>query len=123
MLFERRRRCRAAAHVCLKIPALLINNLAALGGDEAARILTADSELMRELAKLLERANDAETLQRLTGVFNHLSRSVQSATSLHAHGVMATLRSVARRPNVSGSHEAHEAYVGLANMAMANIGV
>ena len=55
--------------------ALLINNMAALGGEDAVRVLSAHGMLMRELAACLDYANDAATLQRLTGVFNHLSRS------------------------------------------------
>ena len=103
--------------------ALLINNLAALGGEEAVGALTADDALMRNLTRLLDSAQDAPTLQRLTGVFNHLSRSEDSAKCLHALGIMPALRRVTQRPHVSGSVEAHEAYVGLASMAMANIAV
>ena len=55
--------------------ALLINNLAALGGEDAVRVLSAHGNLVRELAAWLDSAHDAATLQRLTGVFNHLSRS------------------------------------------------
>jgi hypothetical protein len=58
-----------------QISALLINNLAAMGGEDAVRVLSAHGRLVRELATWLDNAHDAATLQRLTGVFNHLSRS------------------------------------------------
>lgn len=48
--------------------ALLINNLSALGGEEAVEALTADRTLMRHLASWLDEAHDAATLQRLTGI-------------------------------------------------------
>ena len=48
--------------------ALLINNLSALGGEEAVGALTADMTLMRHLASWLDQAHDAATLQRLTGM-------------------------------------------------------
>jgi hypothetical protein len=48
--------------------ALLINNLAALGGEEAVVALTRDETLMRQLASWLDDAHDAATLQRLTGM-------------------------------------------------------
>ena len=57
------------------------------------------------------------------GVFNHLSRSKESARALQNHGIMETLRRLAARAGMSGVAEAQEAYVGLANMAMANIAV
>ena len=103
--------------------ALLVNNVAALGGEEAIRALTMSGELVRELGSWLDDAHDAGTLQRLTGCFNHLSRSAESAKSLHEHGIMDALRRLSSRPAVAGSSEAREAYVGLANMAMANIAV
>ena len=103
--------------------ALLINNLAALGGEEAVQALTTDNSLMQNLTRLLDSAQDAPTLQRLTGVFNHLSRSEDSAKCLHALGVMAALRRVTERPHALGSVEAQQAYVALAIMAMANIAV
>jgi hypothetical protein len=114
---------------------LLINNLAALGGEEAVRALTADNTLIQNLTRLLDLAQDAPTLQRLTGVFNHLSRSEDSAKCLHALCVMAALRRVTERPHVlilanmlnlppcKGSLEAQQVYVALATMAMANISV
>lgn len=102
--------------------ALMVNNVSALGGEEAIQALTAHGELVRELGAWLDNASDAETLQRLTGVFNHLSRSIQSARALHAHGIMKALERVTAR-KVGGSVESHEAYHGLANMAMANIAV
>jgi len=101
--------------------ALLVNNVAALGGEEAIRILTMSGELVRELGSWLDDANDAATLQRLTGCFNHLSRSPESAKSLREHGIVDALRRLSARRVVSGSDEAREAYVGLANMALANI--
>ena len=103
--------------------ALLINNLAAQGGEDAVHVLTESGALMHELAHRLDSSHDAATLQRLAGVFNHLSRSEVSARALHAHDVPAALRRLADRADVSGNEEAHEAYVGLANMAMANIAV
>jgi hypothetical protein len=57
------------------------------------------------------------------GVFNHLSRSKESARALQNHGIMETLRRLVGRAGTSGGAEAQEAYVGLANMAMANIAV
>jgi len=48
--------------------ALLVNNVAALGGEEAVRVLTAHSMLVHELGAWLDSAQDAATLQRLTGV-------------------------------------------------------
>lgn len=101
--------------------ALLINNCAALGGEPAVEALTANGNLVHELGTWLDNANDADTLQRLTGVFNHLSRSTTSASALHAHGIMDHLERLTERDCISGSVEAHQAYVGLANMAMANI--
>jgi len=101
--------------------ALLVNNLSALGGEEAVDLLTQDTALMRHLASWLDEAHDASTLQRLTGVFHHLSRSIQSARALHAHGVLDALRRLVTRPDVTGSEQAHAAFVGLAHMAMANI--
>lgn len=100
--------------------ALMVNNLSALGGEEAIQALTANGELVRELGAWLENASDAETLQRLTGVFNHLSRSTQSARALHAHGIVQALERLTSR-KVGGSPQSREAYLGLANMAMANI--
>ena len=102
--------------------ALMVNNVSALGGEEAIKALTSNGELIRELGSWLDNAHDAETLQRLTGVFNHLSRSLESARALHTHGIMQALhRLVTRR--VAGSVESHEAYLGLAHMAIANIAV
>ena len=104
--------------------ALLVNNVAALGGEHAITALTFNSELVRQLGAWLDSAHDAVTLQRLTGVFNHLSRSVESARALHAHGIMEALRRLIQRPSsIAGNAESREAYVGLANMAMANIAV
>ena len=48
--------------------ALLVNNVAALGGEDAVRALTAHGMLVRELGAWLDNAHDAATLQRLTGV-------------------------------------------------------
>ena len=62
-----------------QISALLINNLADMGGEDAVRVLSAHGMLVRELATWLDSAHDAATLQRLTGVFNHLSRSAVRA--------------------------------------------
>ncbi len=61
--------------------ALLLNNLAALGGEDAVRVLSTHGMLVRELAAWLDNAIDAATLQRLTGVFNHLSRSPVRCTA------------------------------------------
>ena len=47
--------------------ALLVNNVAAMGGEDAARALTAHSMLVRELGAWLDGAHDTATLQRLTG--------------------------------------------------------
>jgi len=47
--------------------ALLVNNVAALGGEEAARLLTAHRNLVQELGAWLDAAHDAATLQRLAG--------------------------------------------------------
>lgn len=47
--------------------ALLVNNVAALGGEEAARLLTAHRKLAQELGAWLDGVHDAATLQRLTG--------------------------------------------------------
>ena len=101
---------------------LLLNNVAALGGEEAIQVLSDSQDLTTGLANLLEHTEDASLLQRLTGVFAHLSKSVASARALHANGVGGILRAVANR-HCGGSPEVHEAYVGLANMALANIAV
>jgi flagellin-specific chaperone FliS len=101
--------------------ALLINNLAAMGGRKATIILTANSKLMQELGFWLDNSHDAETLQCLAGIFNHLSRSVESASALQAIGIMDHLIALTKRQSIEGSTVAHEAYIGLANMAMANI--
>jgi len=58
---------------------------------------------------------------RWAGVLNHLSRSVESARALQSHGIMDALLRLVARTRESGPSEAHEAYVGLANMALANI--
>jgi hypothetical protein len=76
---------------------------------------------MQELTHRLDNSHNPSTLQRLTGVFNHLSRSEVSARALQTHGVHDALRRLVDRADVSGSAQAHEIYVGLANMAMANI--
>lgn len=47
--------------------ALLINNVAAMGGEEAVDHLTRDANLVRRLATWVDNAHDASTLQRLTG--------------------------------------------------------
>jgi hypothetical protein len=97
---------------------------AALGGEEAMLVMTGNGKLMQQLVNRLDNSHNSSTLQRLTGVFNHLSRSEESARALEMHGVHDALRRLVARPeraDVSGSAEAHEAYVGLANMAMANI--
>ena len=112
---------RASKESLANETALLINNLAAMGGRKATIILTANPELMQELGFWLDNSHDAETLQCLAGIFNHLSRSVESASALQAIGVMDHLIAVTKRHNIEGSAVAHEAYVGLANMAMANI--
>ena len=112
---------RASKESLANETALLINNLAAMGGRKATIILTANPELMQELGFWLDNSHDAETLQCLAGIFNHLSRSVESASALQAIGVMDHLIAVTKRHTIEGSAVAHEAYVGLANMAMANI--
>ena len=56
--------------------ALLVNNVAALGGEDAVRALTAHGMLVRELGAWLDNAHDAATLQRLTGVQAGCMRSV-----------------------------------------------
>ena len=112
---------RASKESLANETALHINNLAAMGGRKATIILTANSKLMQELGFWLDNSHDAETLQCLAGIFNHLSRSVESASALQAIGVMDHLIAVTKRHNIEGSAVAHEAYVGLANMAMANI--
>ena len=91
---------------------------AALGGEEAVEALTGNGKLMQQLVHRLDNSHNSSTLQRLTGVFNHLSRSEESARALQAHGVHDALRRLVGRADVSGSGEE---YVGLANMAMANI--
>ncbi len=66
-----------------QISALLINNLADMGGEDAVRVLSAHGMLVRELATWLDSAHDAATLQRLTGVFNRLSRSAVRSPPLY----------------------------------------
>ena len=94
---------------------------AALGGEEAVEALTGNGKLMQQLVHRLDNSHNSSTLQRLTGVFNHLTRSEVSARELQAHGVHDALRRLVGRAEVSESGEAQKTYVGLANMAMANI--
>ena len=70
--------------VALRNTSLLLNNLAAQGDTHAVSVLSGHGMLMRELAAWLDNAHDAATLQRLTGVFNHLSRSVVRHAWMHA---------------------------------------
>ncbi len=82
-----------------QISALLINNLAAMGGEDAVRVLSAHGMLVRELATWLDNAHDAATLQRLAGVFNHLSRSAVRCPPLYVYEAAQSLHD-AVRPHV-----------------------
>ena len=55
-------------------------------GEPAVEALTANGNLVHELGTWLDNANDADTLQRLTGVFNHLSRSNAVSPRYHSQG-------------------------------------
>ena len=79
-----------------QISALLINNLAAMGGEDAVRVLSAHGMLVRELVTWLDNAHDAATLQRLTGVFNHLSRSAVRSPPLYVYEAVVSLHDAAR---------------------------
>lgn len=74
---------------------LLINNLAALGGEDAVGALTADSALMRELAGWLDSSMDADTLQRLAGRPSPFPLPITLAPPItltpHAHQHLLTL--------------------------------
>lgn len=83
-------------------------------------MLTDNADLIRLLTGWLTATDDVATLQRLGGVFHHLSRSAKSARTLSDHGALEALRQVSASKQ-SGSAEACEAFVGLVNMAMANI--
>jgi hypothetical protein len=116
--------CENAASETLALDtALFVNNLAALGGHEAAEAISADGQLIKELGHWLEHSNDADTLQRLTGIFNHLSRSVASASALQMHGIRDLLHHLAERQDVTGNADAWIACIGLAHMAQGNIAV
>ena len=84
------------------------------------QVLTGNPDLIRLLTGWLTATDDVATLQRLGGVFHHLSRSPKSARTLSDHGALEALRQVSGSKQ-SGSPEAREALVGLVNMAMANI--
>lgn len=104
----------------LLIIGLIVRQVSALGGDEAIHVLTQNPKLIELLKGWLRSADDASTLQRLAGVFQHLSRSPESARKLSAQGVLEALRDAASGKK-SGSSEARAAFMGLVNMAMANI--
>lgn len=56
--------------------ALLVNNVAAIGGEEAVRVLCSCKSLVAILVDLLALHNDGPVvLKRFVGCFNHLSRS------------------------------------------------
>ena len=57
--------------------ALLVNNVAGVGGDEAINILSRCKPLISILVELLSSHDAPVVLQRFVGCFNHLSRSVQ----------------------------------------------
>ena len=105
--------------------ALLLNNLAALGGEDAVRVLSAHGKLVRELAACLDNAHDAATLQRLTGVFNHLSRSpvhcaapltttqLRASACLIRHRAGARVRSSGRSPRLCLDCAVHRHVAGV----------
>ena len=105
--------------------ALLLNNLAALGGEDAVRVLSAHGKLVRELAAWLDNAHDAASLQRLTGVFNHLSRSpvhcaapltttqLRASACLIRHRAGARVRSSGRSPRLCLDCAVHRHVAGV----------
>jgi hypothetical protein len=99
--------CETAANETLALDtALLANNLAALGGHQTAEEMDADGEMsIKELGHWLEHSNDADTLQRLTGSFNHLSCSVASTSALQMHGISIRdlLHHLVERLDVAGN--------------------
>jgi hypothetical protein len=84
--------------------ALLVNNVAGVGGDEAIAILCRCKPLIRILVELLSSHDSPAVLQRLVGCVNHLSRSIE--VSCHTRGlfillpVCNALRQAACRPAV-----------------------
>lgn len=57
--------------------ALLVNNVAGVGGDEAVTILCKCKPLILNLVELLSSHDAPVVLQRFLGCINHLSRSVE----------------------------------------------
>lgn len=78
--------------------ALLINNLAGMGGDESIILITKRVSLIGELVKMLKSHDtSARQLQRVTSTFNHLSRSKQSSNILRRFRVHEALTLVVTR--------------------------
>lgn len=130
--------------------ALMINNVAAIGGDEAVSVLCRCKPLVIILVDLLARHNDgAVVLKRFAGCFSHLSRSVQvcsqrflvlmhhrcrfltwpsflpnvqSAQMLRRERVLAGLQKLMLRARTGASSEGSwQACNALATMALANL--
>ncbi len=61
--------------------ALLVNNLAGMGGEESSLVISKRPSLISELMHMIAIGN-AIQLQRVTSTFNHLSRSAATASTL-----------------------------------------
>ena len=97
--------------------ALLVNNLAGMGGLEAIMPMCKHEALMEALIERLETGTPLQ-LQRVVSATNHLTRSSVSAKALHKRRVP---RILVRITNSEDESSTAMAYKGLATMALANM--
>ena len=104
--------------------ALVVHNVAAVGGGQAQLVVAERQELPRALAVASDQAGDSGVLLSLTGVVYQLSLSRGAARVLNAVGVCDALRRLLSRPLLAESASAdedEEPYVLVAHMALANL--
>ena len=103
--------------------ALVVHNVAAVGGGQAQLVVAERQELPRALAVAIDQAGDSGVLLSLTGVVYQLSLSRGAARVLNAVGVCDALRRLLSRPRLAelAADEDEEPYVLVAHMALANL--
>jgi len=100
--------------------ALVVNNVAAMGGESAIQTLASDHSLMRALIDLI-RVGDGLQLMRAVSAFMHLSMSYRSAKCLARYDLGSVMLDVLRKDEVEGGEKTVQAFRALAEMTLANM--
>jgi hypothetical protein len=87
---------------------LLLNNLAAVGGEETAEALAGSKGLMRLVAACLISATERVRLEQLVGIINRLSQSQAGAQQLVGNGMAEVVAGVMERVAAAQGDDDHD---------------